>query len=195
MTRRKAVQKPVEAPPRPPWTKTVGQPCTFYHESGHGQNYWARGWRYGIIREDPIKGQHKGWMRVEIPVTLYGMDDKGKYYARPNERAWVNANNINEPGDYFYHGPKLHEEVAERAEAKAEQLAAKVRKPRTKKYVPAKATPKASCKVRGDVRAVGTPKKRAAVPCTPVLAVAAVVKRGKTRSKAKPKPKRQKRSS
>jgi hypothetical protein len=124
--RQKAHSRPAKAPPSPPWAKEVGQPTTFYHEGGHGQNYWARGWRYGIIREVPIKGQHKGWVRVEVPVKLYGWNDdktKGKvgWCLRAFEKAWVREGNVNEPGDYVYHGPRLKEIVKERQEEKAEQ--------------------------------------------------------------------------
>ena len=46
------------------------------------------------------------------------------YYRTPNERYWVNAHNLNEPGDTTYHGPKLNEVVAERKEEKAKDEAA-----------------------------------------------------------------------
>jgi hypothetical protein len=59
-------------------------------------------------------------------VALWGWnDDKTKgaigWYRRPLERVWVNAHNVNEPGDFYYHGPRLEEVVAERAEEKQAQ--------------------------------------------------------------------------
>ena len=101
----------------------MGFPCTFYHEGGHGLNYWARGWRYGFIIETPIKGQHKNWTRVEVRVPLYGLDETGRYKLRPFERAWVRSANVNAPMDFVYHGPRLNEIVQERQEDKAEQQA------------------------------------------------------------------------
>lgn len=101
----------------------IGQPCSFYHEGGHGQNYWARGWRYGVVRAVPIKGQRKGWARIEVPVRLYEWDGK-RWQLRAFERAWVRADNINAPGDTTYHGPVLQEVVAERAEKKAADIKA-----------------------------------------------------------------------
>lgn len=117
------------------WSKSIGQPCSFYHEGGHGQNYWARGWRYGIIRAIPIKGQKKGWIQIEIPVKLYGWNEdvsKGKigYYVRPFEKIWVSQWNVNPPGDTTYHGPNLKEVVAERKEEKDAQQEAVNRKHR-----------------------------------------------------------------
>jgi len=109
-----------------PWKAAVGQPCTFYYEGGHGERYWSGGWRYGFIREIPVKGQHKNWMRIEIPIDHYAMDEvKGVRVSRllPHERPWVFSGNINGPGDFLYHGLKLVEIVAERTEEKVKDLA------------------------------------------------------------------------
>jgi hypothetical protein len=48
---------------------------------------------------------------------------KRGYYRRDSERYWVNAYNLNEPGDTVYHGPRLTEMVKERKEEKEEQQA------------------------------------------------------------------------
>lgn len=112
------------APPRRPWAKEVGQATTFYLEGGHGERYWSGGWHYGIIRALPIKGSKKGWAQIEIPVPRWAWDNtKRKYVPKALERAWVSAWNVNEPGDFSYHGPKLKDEVRGRAEDKAEQQA------------------------------------------------------------------------
>ena len=132
-------------PPKPPWSKSVGQSTTFYLEGGHGQNYWAGGWHLGTIRALPIKGQKKGFAQVELACTAWGWSDgRGHnrngtplpaaqlktprgYYRRDSERYWVNAHNLNEPGDTTYHGPRLNEVVAERQEEKAAQQARALR--------------------------------------------------------------------
>lgn len=128
MIRRKAPSRPVEAPPRPPWTKAVGQPASFYHEGGHGDKYWVRGWRYGFIRAIPIKGRYKNWIQMEIPVKLWTWNAdklKGKigWVEKPMERAWVFSANVNAPGDCIYHGPSLQEIVQERKAAKVKDIA------------------------------------------------------------------------
>jgi hypothetical protein len=91
----------------------VGQACSFYHEGGHGSQYWARGWRYGIIRAVPTKGQRLRWMQIEV---------SGGYKAAPDS-VWVHSDSVNEPGDTIYHGQKLREVVANRKERKAVQQA------------------------------------------------------------------------
>jgi hypothetical protein len=110
----------------PPWSLSVGLPCTFYYEGGHGERYWSGGWRYGFIREIPIKGQHKNWVRIELPMDHYAIDEvKGRRVRRllPHERPWVFSGNVNEPGDFLYHGPKLDEIVAARRAEKAKDIA------------------------------------------------------------------------
>ena len=42
----------------------------------------------------------------------------------PHEKPWVFGANVNPLGDTIYHGPRLHEVVAERAEEKAKDVAA-----------------------------------------------------------------------
>ena len=114
----------------------MGQSTTFYLEGGHGQNYWAGGWHLGTIRALPTKGQKKGFAQVELACTVWGWSDGRGHnrngtplsvaqakaprgsYRREGERYWVNAFNLNEPGDTTYHGPRLNEVVAERQEAK-----------------------------------------------------------------------------
>lgn len=96
----------------------AGQPCQFYHEGGHGERYWTRGWRYGIVHAIPIKGQHKNW--AQITVT--------KGYKAGDERVWVHRTLINEVGDTTYHGATLVEEVralkVEKAEARLKEAKA-----------------------------------------------------------------------
>jgi hypothetical protein len=105
-------------------TPKVGEPCSFYHETGRGDSRVVHGWRYGILREVPIKGQHKGWARIEVPVHQWGRDEiTGKYVSKPNIKVWVHISNVNAPGDTVYHGPTLKEVVAERKEEKAAQQA------------------------------------------------------------------------
>jgi hypothetical protein len=129
-----------------PWRATVGRDCTFYYEGGHGDRYWSGGWHYGFIREVPIKGQHKGWMRIELPTDLIGKDDQGKYYVKPHEKAWVSQWNVNEPGDFQYHGPKLEEIVQARTNEKASQVREALKNPRAAK-------PKSVTRVSGKSRA------------------------------------------
>ena len=88
---------------------SVGVWCTFYYEGGHGDGYWCGGWRPGKILAIPIKGQHKGWMQVELVAA---------YKANPS-RAWVHSNNVNRLGDIHYHGPKAAEIVAAMEATKA----------------------------------------------------------------------------
>jgi hypothetical protein len=126
----KTVRPSVKKRTAAPWSRSVGQPCSFYYEGGHGDRYWSGGWHYGIIREIPIKGKYKNWIRVELPTDLYGKDDKGQYYIRQHEKAWVFSANINEPGDVTYHGPKLDELVAQRKDEKAKDIAAAKRRKR-----------------------------------------------------------------
>lgn len=86
----------------------VGQPCSFYHEGGHGLSRWIRGWRYGIVRALPIKGRRKGWAQIEIPVKRWKMEETGMGYVRlAFERVWVSRYNVNAPGDTTYHPPTL----------------------------------------------------------------------------------------
>ena len=139
---RKRASKPVAAPPKKaaqpaptkppePWRPVVGRACTFYYEGGAGERYWSGGWRYGIIREVPIKGTHKNWTRVEIPLDRYTVEE------RPNglrvrvlmlrEKPWVFGANVNDVGDFIYHGPKLDEIVQARVEEKAADLLAAAR--------------------------------------------------------------------
>lgn len=110
-----------------PWAPSVGRCCTFYYEGGHGERYWSGGWRVGIICEVPTKGRHKNWMRVEIPIDHYAIDEvRGKRIRRllPHEKPWVFGANVNELGDFTYHGPKLDEIVAERVAEKAADVEA-----------------------------------------------------------------------
>ena len=107
----------------------MGQWCSFYYEGGHGERYWAGGWHCGIIREIPIKGQHKNWMRIEIMVDHYSAEEDPKTHERirrmvGHDKPWVFGANVNELGDTIYHGPKLNEVVAERKEEKAKDEAA-----------------------------------------------------------------------
>ena len=133
----KGDSRPAKAQPRPPWEKAVGRHTSFYLEGGYGQNYWSGGWHYGVIRQLPIKGQRKGFAQVELLTPLWGWTDGRRnrngtllavkrargYYRRDNERVWVNAHNLNEPGDFIYRGPRLKEVVAERKEEKQQQQA------------------------------------------------------------------------
>ena len=84
---------------------SIGSVCSYY---------W-QGWRVGTIIAIPIKGQHKGDVRIEQPPLLCNMPD------RLPVRVWVPEYDVNELGDTFYHGPKLEQMVREREEAKATQ--------------------------------------------------------------------------
>jgi hypothetical protein len=111
----------------------VGQRCSFYHEGGRGDRRWVIGWRFGIIRAIPIKGKHKRWVQMEIPVPQYHYDDvKLKWIRKPFARAWVHSSVVNEVGDTIYHGLKLVEEVHERKEAKKKDQAKADKKIRRK---------------------------------------------------------------
>lgn len=85
-----------------------GDGCSFYHEGGAGQRRWVIGWRYGVVRSIPIKGQHKGWAHVEVTAG----------YKRDPVRVWIPSDCVNEAGDTTYHGRKLIEVVRERKEQK-----------------------------------------------------------------------------
>ena len=130
------VVRPATKKPKEPWRAAVGQWVTFYYEGGHGDRYWSGGWHVGVIREIPIKGTHKNWMRLELPSDHYAVDVNPRNQHRtrrllPHEKVWAFGANVNELGDFVYHGPKLHEVVAERQEAKAEDVAkAAKRQPR-----------------------------------------------------------------
>jgi hypothetical protein len=81
----------------------------------------------------PTRGEKKNYARVEVPVDLPGWDDgkatetrpkrKPGWIIKPRLRTWVHRANINEVGDYMYHGLKLEEIVKARAEEKAADLA------------------------------------------------------------------------
>ncbi len=121
---RKRVCNLTTPPSAGPWRPAVGSWCSFYYEGGHGERYWSGGWHCGIIREIPIKGQHKNWMRIEIMVDHYAVEEtKGVRVRRivPHEKPWVFGANVNELGDTTYHGPRLKEVVQARADEKAEQ--------------------------------------------------------------------------
>lgn len=153
-TSKKALRKPSKAPPRAARVKKVspappapveavtdwrakyktepfpspGVWCSFYYEGGHGERYWSGGWHCGVIREIPIKGQHKNWMRIELMVDHYAVEEDVKTGERvrrliPHEKPWVFGANVNPLGDNVYHGPRLHEVVAERQEAKEQEQA------------------------------------------------------------------------
>lgn len=92
----------------------TGQPCQFYHEGGHGERYWTRGWRCGVIRALPIKGIHKTW--AQITVT--------RGYKAGDENVWVHRTLVNEVGDTTYHGATLVEAVQEHKKKKAADIAA-----------------------------------------------------------------------
>lgn len=102
----------------------IGEACSFYHEGGRGERRWIVGWRYGIVRAVPTKGQHKHYVHVEIPVPLWTFDQEKKTWTRrPNARAWVHGSNVNEPGDNIFHGERLAVEVRARKETKKKQQA------------------------------------------------------------------------
>lgn len=131
--KKKAPTVKVKAPE--PWSLRPGVWCSFYYEGGHGERYWSGGWHCGIVREIPIKGTHKNWVRVELMSDHYAVEEVNGIRVRriiPHEKPWVFGANINELGDTTYHGPRLHEVVAERQEAKeldqAKAEAAKVGK-------------------------------------------------------------------
>lgn len=128
----KKAPKAKEKPPEP-WSLRPGVWCSFYYEGGHGERYWSGGWHCGIVRDIPIKGQHKNWVRVELMSDHYAVEEvNGERVRRiiPHEKPWVFSANINELGDTTYHGPKLDEMVAERAEAKAADVAKAAKKAR-----------------------------------------------------------------
>jgi hypothetical protein len=111
----------------------IGEACSFYHEGGRGERRWVIGWRYGVVRAIPIKGQHKHWVQVEIPVRLYSWDElKKRWQLRPFVRAWIHSGSVNPVGDTVYHGTRLVEEVKERKEQKATDQAKANRKVRRK---------------------------------------------------------------
>jgi hypothetical protein len=111
--------------PKPPeaWRPLPGAWCSFYYEGGHGEKYWSGGWHHGVIREIPIKGRHKNWIRVELMTDHYAAEDDPKTGLRvrrmaAHEKPWVFGANVNELGDTAYHGLTLLEAVAERKEEK-----------------------------------------------------------------------------
>lgn len=104
----------------------VGSPCQFYHSGGHGERRWVVGWRFGLIRYIPIKGQKKGQVQIEVPVPVFGPDERGKQVRKPNLRVWVSELDVNEVGDTQYHGPKaaaIVEMYEERQEQKKKEQA------------------------------------------------------------------------
>lgn len=114
---------PVKVKPLEPWRPIPGAWCSFYYEGGFGERYWSGGWHHGVIREVPIKGRHKNWMRVELMTDHYAAEEDPKTGQRirrsaAHEKPWVFSANINELGDTTYHGLKLVEAVAERREEK-----------------------------------------------------------------------------
>ena len=122
MTPKKA---PKEKPPEA-WSLRPGVWCSFYCEGGHGERYWSGGWHCGIVREVPIKGCHKNWVRIELMVDHYAVEETNGERVRrimPHEKPWVFGANVNELGDTTYHGPRLEEIVAERAAEKEQQVA------------------------------------------------------------------------
>jgi hypothetical protein len=116
-----SVRGPSPKLPEPPWSLKVGAPCSFYHEGGKGDKHWVVGWRYGIIKHIPSRGQRFGWGEIEVPVDLYAKDEKGHYQLRPRIKAWCHLSAVNAPGDCLYHGQPLKELVRERKEEKAIQ--------------------------------------------------------------------------
>ena len=71
------------------WTPKVGQAC----------EYFLEGYRYGIVVAVPIKGQHKGMIRVENPTPRWMRDDNtGLYIPKPKTREWVDAECVWEAG-------------------------------------------------------------------------------------------------
>ena len=106
-------------------TLEVGKPCSFYHEGGHGDRRWVVGWRYGIICAVPQKGLRLGMVRIELPVALWSRNDvTGEYTRQPNERIWVEAQNVNEVGDTIFHGKSAVEQYEEKLEQKKKEQAA-----------------------------------------------------------------------
>lgn len=101
-------------------TLKPGDGCSFYHEGGSGLRRWVIGWRYGVIRAIPTKGQHKNWVQIEVSAG----------YKKPLARVWIHSSCVNAPGDCIYHGLTLREEVRERKDAKAKQQAKADRKKR-----------------------------------------------------------------
>lgn len=105
----------------------VGSGCSFYHEGGKGEKRWVIGWRFGrIIEIGGDKGKYKGQVRVEIPVKLWERDAvTNRYKSLPNEKVWVREEDVNEVGDFTYHGTRtvemIKEEVKERKEEKIKQ--------------------------------------------------------------------------
>lgn len=55
--------------------------------------YYLEGWRYGIIRRVPIKGERKGTVKIEVPVDRWKYED-GKWVSRARESNWVPALNV-----------------------------------------------------------------------------------------------------
>ena len=108
----------------------VGQHCSFYHEGGVGERHWVRGWRYGVIRQMPVKGKHKHHTQVEVT----------RGYKAGTERTWVPRGNVNEPWDTKYHGLRLDEMVAERKTKKATDQAAADKK--VKRLTPRRPKPR-----------------------------------------------------
>ena len=69
-------------------------------------------------------------------VDHYAVEDDPKTHERvrrimPHEKPWVFCANVNELGDTTYHGPRLEEIVAERAQAKAKDVDRAKRKRKT----------------------------------------------------------------
>lgn len=121
---RKAQRGTAKAPPSRPWAREVGQATTFYLEGGHGDAYWSGGWHYGKIHAIPTRGQKFGWVQVKLQTPLYFWDDqKARWVPKPFARVWVRANNLNEPGDFIYHGPTAKETFRDRQDEKQKQQA------------------------------------------------------------------------
>ncbi len=57
--------------------------------------YYLDGWRYGIIRRIPIKGERKGMVQMEVPVDRWKFED-GKWIPKARDKAWVPARNLRE---------------------------------------------------------------------------------------------------
>jgi hypothetical protein len=122
VARKQAPAKPPEILEPVAWTLAPGQPCSFYHEGGHGQKRWVVGWRYGVIHHIPSRGERRNWVQIELRVRRFRWDDERHGWKRlPFERVWVHNSVVNPPGDTKYHGQRLVEEVKERREEKRKQ--------------------------------------------------------------------------
>lgn len=57
--------------------------------------YYLDGLRYGIIRRIPVRGERKGWMRIEVPVDRWKWDaDRREWVSRARETVWIPARDV-----------------------------------------------------------------------------------------------------